>query len=438
MSSSLIEAVMSRLSPDVVGKVAGAVGESPAKTGSAISSAVPSLFAGLIQKGSTEAGASNILSGLKDMQASQTFGDITEPKGSMARGGRMMSGMLGDSGNKITDLIAQGSGIRRESSSGILSFVFPIIAGVIGKQVASRGLGASGLMDLLSSQKSAVLSNPNMPKGLGSLLGLGGVAAGASGIASGVGDVVQKGSHTVTDRFERVTTHADVSEPHVSVANTRLPERGVIHAPVRKSRTPWGAILGALAIGALLLGGLMYFTRGSRHAAAPVQEAPVAVAPEEPAAPLPEAPKPTVIEEQISETTLTSADLPKSELDSHFTGNGALPERFTLPNVNFEFATTQLVAGGESSVDELASALKAHPSARIRLEGFTDSVGDDGTNSPLSQRRADVVKQMLVAKGIDAGRIETAGRSATAPVADNDSDEGRLKNRRTDAVILSR
>lgn len=468
MASNLIEAVESRLTPDVVGKLANAIGETPAKTSNAVSSMVPAAFAGLIQKGSSESGVNQLLTGLKDFQAAQTFGEPSDPKGIMAKGNRLASGILGSSGGRIADVVARSSGVRKESSTSILSFVFPMIAGVLGKQALTRGLGAAGLSELLSSQRKAVFDHPNLPSGLSESLGL--------------SDLSQLGG-----------IGAEVPEPHVSVG------RAVSRAPTPlgslegrfasgSSRTPWGAIAGALGIGALIIAGLVYFTRGARHGEvgtmepeAPVTRAPEAVLPTAPRTIPP--PEPNAPREPSSETTTTGANVEKpagtdetgegsstettagtmapsdenaddqgaktdestakplveGDIATHFAKTtGALPERIALPNVNFDVGSAEPMEGSESSIDSLAESMKAHPSAKIRLEGYTDATGGNDVNARLSHDRAKSVKDMLVAKGIDASRIDIVGRSERSPVADNDSSDGRQQNRRVDALLLSR
>jgi K(+)-stimulated pyrophosphate-energized sodium pump len=89
-------------------------------------------------------------------------------------------------------------------------------------------------------------------------------------------------------------------------------------------------------------------------------------------------------------------------------------------------------------VDALISILKAYPAVQVRLEGYTDNTGNAEANQKLSQDRAEAVKTMLVNGGIDAGRLTTAGYGQDKPVASNDTDEGRAKNRRTELVVVKR
>jgi len=114
-----------------------------------------------------------------------------------------------------------------------------------------------------------------------------------------------------------------------------------------------------------------------------------------------------------------------------------LPKRFSFQKLNFVTGAATLGGGATLELDEIAAAMKARPTATARIEGFTDSTGDAAANRNLSLERAQFVKQELVRRGIDANRIETAGRGADLPVAPNDTAEGRALNRRIEFVVLS-
>jgi OOP family OmpA-OmpF porin len=72
----------------------------------------------------------------------------------------------------------------------------------------------------------------------------------------------------------------------------------------------------------------------------------------------------------------------------------------------------------------------------IRVEGNTDSVGDEDWNQTLSERRADAIVQYLVGKGIDPGRIVSKGNGSGRPLVSNRTADGRARNRRTDILFI--
>ena len=108
----------------------------------------------------------------------------------------------------------------------------------------------------------------------------------------------------------------------------------------------------------------------------------------------------------------------------------------TLGDVLFESGQADLKAEAETSLVEVVDLLQSEPAKKIRIEGHTDAVGDSATNMQLSQRRADAVLQSLVALGVDGGRITAIGMGEDFPIATNENDEGRSKNRRVDVILL--
>jgi len=108
---------------------------------------------------------------------------------------------------------------------------------------------------------------------------------------------------------------------------------------------------------------------------------------------------------------------------------------FVFDNLNFETGTTKLTAESEASVATLVQILKAYPATKATLEGYTDNVGDAASNQKLSLARATAIRDLLVAGGIDAARLSAEGFGDAKPVAPNDTEEGRAKNRRLELAL---
>lgn len=115
----------------------------------------------------------------------------------------------------------------------------------------------------------------------------------------------------------------------------------------------------------------------------------------------------------------------------------ALEIRIDLPaDVLFDFDKAGIRADAAKALSQLATIIRAQPKGRARLEGHTDSKGDDAYNQKLSERRAESVRKWLVEKeGIDGARLTTKGWGETKPVAPNDTDANRQKNRRLQAIV---
>lgn len=112
------------------------------------------------------------------------------------------------------------------------------------------------------------------------------------------------------------------------------------------------------------------------------------------------------------------------------------PKTFVLENVEFDFGKATLRPQSYQTLDDLVDYLKRKPDQRIEIGGHTDNVGSDAKNLKLSLERANAIVAYLTAKGVDSSRLESKGYGAEEPIEENDTEEGRQKNRRTEVKIL--
>ena len=109
--------------------------------------------------------------------------------------------------------------------------------------------------------------------------------------------------------------------------------------------------------------------------------------------------------------------------------------RVTADGILFDTSSDRLRAESAPVLQEIAAMLAAHPELRVAIEGHTDDAGAAAANQSLSERRAAAVRRHLVTTlGVDAARLTSAGFGATRPVAPNDSDANRQRNRRVELV----
>ncbi|MBI4931694.1 MAG: OmpA family protein [Bacteroidetes bacterium] len=106
-----------------------------------------------------------------------------------------------------------------------------------------------------------------------------------------------------------------------------------------------------------------------------------------------------------------------------------------LENIFFETAKSTLLPSSFESLNNLGDWLKKNPSAEIQISGHTDNKGNEEENKKLSFDRAKSVKEYLASKNA-VNKIEINGFGSTNPIASNDSEEGRSKNRRVEFVII--
>ena len=110
--------------------------------------------------------------------------------------------------------------------------------------------------------------------------------------------------------------------------------------------------------------------------------------------------------------------------------------KLTLNNVFFDFDKSNLKPESFIELDKLVELLKKNSNLKVEIGGYTDDKGDEKYNQILSQNRAETVLQYLVQKGIDKIRLTAKGYGETQPIAPNDTEENKAKNRRTEVKVL--
>lgn len=103
----------------------------------------------------------------------------------------------------------------------------------------------------------------------------------------------------------------------------------------------------------------------------------------------------------------------------------------------FGFDSDILNAGARDNLATFAKSLDKYPGTDILIVGHTDSVGTVAYNSSLSARRAASAEAYLVSRGVAVTRLRSTGRGETEPIASNDSEVGRQKNRRVEVAIYA-
>jgi len=391
----LMDQVKSLLTPDIISKMASFVGETPAATQKALGGMVPSVIAGLANQASTTNGAQLLA---RTLDSGGFTGGVLDNLGRLLTGGAttqntissgvsILESLFGGKLSSMTDLLARFAGIRVDSASSLLALVTPLIMHALGRQRSAFGSSPSALSTLLGEQRSALAGL--LPTGLGSLLGW------------------SPSAETVT---RSVPTREDV--------------RGVV-APAARA-TYWRWLLPLLILAGLALFALSWLW--NRETVPPIREAAKAAV-RMADVQLPGGMKISVPEGSFNYTLYQWLST---------TGDTTVPKRFVFDNLNFNTGSTQLTPESGSTVDSLVAIMKAYPGTVVRLEGYTDNTGDAAANKKLSLDRADTVKTIMVRGGVADSRISTTGYGPDNPIAPNDTEEGRAKNRRTELVVEKR
>lgn len=107
----------------------------------------------------------------------------------------------------------------------------------------------------------------------------------------------------------------------------------------------------------------------------------------------------------------------------------------TLGDVLFDTGRSDLKSGSRRDIQQLAGFLENNLERKVRIEGFTDTVGSESLNQALSERRADSVASALIQQGVDPARISTQGYGEEFPVAGNSTASSRQLNRRVEVIV---
>jgi OmpA-OmpF porin, OOP family len=391
MAVNLVELVKGYLTPDIIQKAGSFVGESETATQKAMSGIVPTLIGALANQASTTSGAEKLVrmldagkydgSGLNNLGSLFSGGETTQK--AITQGKDILSSLLGNKTEGLIDQIARFAGIRTGSASSLMALAVPLIMNLLGRQRATIGQSPSALAALLGEQKSWLSSL--LPAGIGSFLGWTGY-------------------------------------------ESARPREAAAYVEPKRETPSW--LVPLIVLGGIVLVALAWLL----NRPAPVRETPVAARPAAPAAKMTDLELPGGVKVSVPEGSFHYS------LHQWLAGttDTAVPKRFVFDNLNFETGSTQLTPDSIPTVESLVAILKAYPAVVVRLEGHTDSTGDAAANKKLSLERAIIVKEIMIKGGIADARVGTDGYGQENPVASNENEEGRAKNRRTELVVEQR
>jgi outer membrane protein OmpA-like peptidoglycan-associated protein len=113
--------------------------------------------------------------------------------------------------------------------------------------------------------------------------------------------------------------------------------------------------------------------------------------------------------------------------------------RLNIPSdISFDTNRADIKPNLRPILDQFAQGLNSQPNTEIRIVGHTDSTGSDAINNPLSVNRAASARNYLVSRGVDSRRIQIDGRGSYEPIADNNTESGRARNRRIEIFLAER
>jgi outer membrane protein OmpA-like peptidoglycan-associated protein len=395
---NLLEMLRKLLGGDFAVLASQFLGESQSNTKSAITSILPALLGSIVQKGSTSDGASALINTLNSPQVDANLpGKIGQLLGGgggnqlVNAGSGLLSSLLGSKVNSLTGALSSMSGISGTSANSLVAMAVPLVMGFLKKIVGEQGLNANGLMSLLGSQ-TKMLQNEIDPR-LSQAMGL----------------------HLPSVR-EATTAAVDTASSGLNKA------------------VPWLILIPLALLGFWLLRNCS--AAKARRAAEETRSAMETVAPT------------TTGAAKSGVAALRSISLPNGlKIDAPQGGfidslviflsnpNWAPGKSFAFDKITFETDSAALTSDSADQIAQLGAVLKAYPSINVSVEGHTDNTGDPAANKKLSEDRAASVKAALINQGVPADQVTSVGWGAEKPVASNDTEEGKLKNRRVEITL---
>ncbi|HRN43031.1 MAG TPA: OmpA family protein, partial [Vicingus sp.] len=113
-------------------------------------------------------------------------------------------------------------------------------------------------------------------------------------------------------------------------------------------------------------------------------------------------------------------------------------EAYKINNINFATNSFEITPKIILVLNEFIAFLKDNPTVKVAIHGHTDNVGDANQNLALSENRAKEVYNYLILEDIEPSRLSFKGFGSTKPIADNNTEEGKAKNRRTEFVVVGK
>jgi len=260
MATNLVSYMMQFLTPDMIGRIAGALGLNRSDAQSGVSAVVPALLAAFSGLADKPGGAQSLVntikqqSGVLDNFAGMIGGN--NQSAFIERGSSLLTSLLGSHDQAaLTGAVARFAGLGQNKASSLLGMLTPAVMGLIGRQIGTRGVDVGSLTSLLVSQKEQIAQA--LPNGMGELLDRAGLS---SGLESLRGAAAQAG---------RATTAA-----------TQFPQYSSSRERERASRdTTFGIPNWAYwALPLIALGGLLWYLLGrpAEHERVAQQPAPPA------------------------------------------------------------------------------------------------------------------------------------------------------------------
>jgi hypothetical protein len=261
MATNLVSYMMQFLTPEMIGRIAGALGLNRSDAQSGVSAGVPAMLAAFGGLADKPGGAQSLVntikqqSGVLDNFASMIGGN--NQSSFIERGSSLLTSLLGSHDQAaLTGAVSRFAGLGQNKAGSLLGMLAPVVMGLIGRQIGTRGVDVGSLTSLLASQKEQIAQA--LPNGMGELLDRTGLSSGLESAAA----QVRRATTAATGQFAQYSSSPRSTGP----ANERAP----------RGATSGGVNWAYWAIPLIVLGGLLQYLFGPapHHQERVAQQAP--------------------------------------------------------------------------------------------------------------------------------------------------------------------
>ncbi|MBO0949366.1 OmpA family protein [Fibrella forsythiae] len=460
MAVNLLEMAKGYLTDAVISRTSGVLNENPDGVQKALVAALPVFLSGLISRSSSPDGPGMLTSLIEQFTGNSSTATPSSdtPEQLMTKGSGLINTVFGPGAGLVSTALAQFSGIKSESASGVLSLAGSVITGLLGRQLMSQqgGVTASGLVGLVAGQREFI--GAAMPSGLAALMGnipgLGGLFGSGSAAVKGAVGSLGSAVAGATSFGGKEGAGRAVHTPAYSDDDNNS-----------KGFNFWPWLLAALVAGLLF-----YFLRGCGNsndtASASISDTTSASVQDATATMDSTATAAGALVDSAGSSIAAAADSAGSALANAAASLGAFGARklpdgielnipangienkliafiedkskvvdkttwFNFDRLLYETGSATLKPESREQLQNIAAILKAYPAVNLKIGGYTDNTGNAAANKKLSQNRADAAMAELIRLGVGQARLEAEGYGIEHPVASNATPEGRAQNRRT-------
>jgi outer membrane protein OmpA-like peptidoglycan-associated protein len=390
--ASILENIQTLLTPEILSRVAGRIGEPESAVMKGFSAAIPAIV-GTIAQRSDDRGFMRDLADLATSTAADpnAIASAAETafsptgEGSMSATDNWLSSVFGRNLPGLADSIARFAGIRGSAAASLLSSAAPLVLTYLGRWIRRDNLSAARLGEQLRNQRFQIATA--MPAGFDLPPGL-------------------------RAPFEATTAYV---------------------APARDTSSlnvPTMILLGVLGLGGLLWWGVRAY---KDHAQATIERGFSTLVGTT-----------GTVNDMVTRTLPGNVNLsfPRGGIEDALSSYLASPIKgsaaFEFNRIGFETGSATLTPLSREQLQNVAAILNAYPKASVTIEGFTDNIGEESGNVSLSRARAESVAGALVADGVTPTRVRSEGFGSQKPIASNATEFGRAQNRRVMLEVISR